>query len=164
MVDPRHYRRPPLPHRTWIRGGLYDLLSRSTVLHCDAYVREHDNGLKYLEIDWRAGGSKQVAHDLYFIEPDGLTPAWPNGFMLGRALQWGTYGDPWWPALHKRVVMIAQEAEASGAWARVSLLCHYVHAPDTDCEISAERNKYVERKPYAPRRGKLTTGTLPDLL
>lgn len=146
MVHPFNNSRPALIHRPWITGKLYDDYTRPSILHCDAYVMKW-NALKYLVIDWREGGKRQIALDAYLIQEDGLTPVWDAMSTLdaGVSLLWGTEGVPW-AALHVRVLAQGPRmlALGKGKWARVATQAHYVKVRERDCELGAA-NKYVER-------------------
>lgn len=149
MTYARNYRRPALPARPWISNKLYDTLSRDTVLHCDAYLFLTDNR-EYLVIDWREGGKVLVAHDAYLIEPDGLTPVWGVAAVRqGALMYWTRENNATMGGMHQRVLANVREtAVRFPKWSRVSLLCHYVHCPDTDCEI--RDNRYKGRLPPKP--------------
>lgn len=151
MASIDNYRRPRFPHRPWITGKLYDQYASKLMLHCDAYVIELENHM-YLLIDWCEGGRKLIAVDAYLIEPDGLTPVWDSDRVRkGTRVFWGFEGVPWGP-LHKRVLTEAGDMpKRFNQWARILVQCHYVKLGETDTEIRGERNKYKERKEYAPR-------------
>lgn len=151
MANPSNYRRPAFQHRPWITGKLYDTYALPSILHLDAYVMQSGT-LKYLELWWSEGGHKIMAHDLYMIESDGLTPIWqaPDN---AHALHWTRENNAWMARVHKTV--LAQEgrmlALGQGRWARVVTQCHYVLVRDTNAEPA--RNKYTAPKEYVPRAG-----------
>lgn len=162
MADSNSYRRRPFPHRPWITGQLWDKYSAKTVLHCDAYTFAVGEA-RYLYIDWREGGRKQVALDCYLIEVDGLTPVWDAGrvWASGVPVYWHSGNSAVMARLHKRV--LAQRATmldlGQGRWTQVATLCHYVLIRQNDPEI--RDNAYVERKTY---KTGITANTLPDIL
>lgn len=149
MTSTYNYRRPAFVNRPWIRGQLYDLLSRSTVLHCDAYVHLFAHR-EFLILDWREGGSKPIALDAWRVDTDGLTPVWD------RSVQ----GIPMYsrdPTLHARVVAEVRRTQAAGPWLRVSLLCHYIDVRETNVEAPLTmRAPQTRRQKY--------TSKLPDIL
>lgn len=153
MATLDNYRRPGFPNRPWISGGLYDLMARPSVLHCDAYVMHTRNpaDVTALVIDWREGGRKRVALDAYMIEPDGLTPLWDaeRHAVGGVPVYWTRANHTTMRRVHMTVLNEVAAAEASGRWARVSLVAHYVHVDERDPWRG--ENHYRERKPYAPR-------------
>lgn len=146
------YRRPAFINRPWIIGKLYDDLSRSTIIHCDAYVFTF-GGNQYLQLEWRVGGGVLMALDTWLIEPSGLTPVW-NIHRRNGALTYDTN-----PALHARVIVQAQGAYvAVHGITRVSLLCHYIDVRERDPEASLG-------DPLATRtRRTRARATLPDVL
>lgn len=164
MANPSSFRkRPVFKRRPWITGQLYENMARTTVLHCDAYVRDHGH-FKALLIEWTEGGGRLIARDVYLVESDGLTPMWDDDgrIMSGLPVYWTPANDDVMRRLHARVLLLADDAEGRFArWPRVSLLAHYVHVKHTDCEIPASRNKYAPPKAYKARERK---ATLPDWL
>jgi len=155
-------KRPAITHRPWLSTALWDVLTRLSILHADAYVMTLGSeptatALKYLVIDYRRGGRERIALDAWLVEADGLTPMWDALDVLGRGspVTWGTLGVPW-ARLHRTVVETAYAAR--GPWSRVSLQCHYVRATDRDTEPKV--NAYKERakpleNPPAPTMGDL---------
>jgi len=155
--------RPRFQNRPWITGKLYDDMARTSILHCDAYVLDAATG-RYLMIDWREGGRDQKALDVYLIQDDGLTAMWDARVATGgRAMYWTSENHAWMRRVHARVLREAENILAMGTWSRVSVQAHYVLTRESDCEIPAGRNKYVDPKPYKPRTGS-KGGTLPDIL
>ena len=139
MTSPNNYRRPPLHHRPWITGGLYDNLAG--VLHCDAFmVLYRPLAADVLVLDWHKGGRKLIARDAYLIEPDGLTPLWDTSKVLldGIPQYWTPANHKLMARVHRTVVERCDELPQV-----VSLLAHYVRLTERDGEIAA--NKYVER-------------------
>lgn len=135
-MDTNNYRRKAVINRPWLTGGLYDLLTRPTILHLDARVLYVDDfKAPVLVLDWRQGGKARVALDAYLIEPDGLTPLWDAERVArvgGSPLYWSHVNRDTFAPLHVSVLAMAAEAEQSGRWARVSTVCHYVYASDRD--------------------------------
>jgi hypothetical protein len=129
------YRSRAFPHRPWILGQLYDVLSRETVLHLDAHIMLF-GGRMYLDMYWSAGGTREVARDVYLIEPDGLTPVW-DMTNLGKDVYWSKLTHKDIAPVHAAVVARAREVERTGRWARVSVQAHYVHAGDECLEPGA---------------------------
>jgi hypothetical protein len=108
---------------------------------------------EYLQLEWREGGTKLIALDTWLVEPDGLTPVWDMSRANG-ALTYNTN-----PQLHARVIQQAREAEMADRWVRVSVLCHYIDARETDVET---RLSMITRK---RRDGpQYDMGKLPDIL
>lgn len=157
MPDAVIQRRPPFPLRPWVRGKAYDDLARPSVLHCDAFVVSAREAT-YLEIWWVEGGSRVMAHDVYVIEPDGLTPAWQLPASVMR-VYWTWQNHAWMRRLHKTVLAQGDRmlGIGRGRWARVVTQAHYVHVTDRDCEPTP--NAYTPPKPYVPRAG-ATSGEL----
>jgi hypothetical protein len=157
-----------LPRRPWVRGQLLAILKRDTVLHVDAYVRalkyaEHMNVLKVV---YSEGGRKDVARDLYAIDPEGgtLMPLWKAG--LGARVTWSSVNAPWMRRVHASVHALADNARYGHKWSRISLHCHYVPAPDTD-PFKGVRNGYTgpsKRARETWTEEVETVQKLPDLL
>lgn len=145
------HRRPAFPHRPWIRGKVYDDFARPSIMHCDAYLWQAE-GFKYVEIWWTEGGTRFMAHDLYVVEDDGLTPMW-NAADNPRAIYWTWENHAWMRRIHKTVLAQGDRmlGIGRGRWARVVTQAHYIHVTDRDCEPT--RNSYNPPKPYAPRAG-----------
>lgn len=146
------FKRPLFQNRPWVtQSGLYDLYAMPSILHCDAYLLARGL-LKYLVMDWREGGIRQVALDAYLIEADGLTPVWDANAILdhGQPVYWSRE-TPWIASIHTRVLVQCSTMMTLGAgrWARCVMQAHYVRVVETDVELSAKANKYVERAPRA---------------
>jgi hypothetical protein len=131
---------------------LYSDLSRTSILHCDAFVLYRD-ALKYLLIDWRLGGRQRVALDAYLISDDAsLTPVWDaeRVQLEGTPLYWTRENDPWMRAVHARVFDLAGSAldagTAHGRWSQVSTLAHYVRCTERDPEPANNEYKEYTRK------------------
>ena len=139
-----NYRRPAVLNRPWLAGKLYDDITRTSVLHRDAFVWELGS-FKVLHIDWREGGRKQVAEDAYLIEPDGLTPLWSQDWrlMARMSLHWTRATHAMFAPLHARV--IAEARLAGERWAQVSVLAHYIKCGERNAEIGA--NAYGRKLP-----------------
>lgn len=154
LTRPRY----PFANRPWITGKLYDDMSRTSILHCDAYaVLWH--GREYLVIDWREGGKVQVALDAWLIERDGLTPVWDARRVIGKPVYWSALNSGVMARVHRTVLQLAQdmgELYLGLRWTRVMVQAHYVMVREADPEISA--NKYAGHKPYAAR------SPFPDIL
>lgn len=153
-----------LPLRPWIRGQLFDILQRKSILHVDAYVfdLERDPTRHVLAIRYSSGGRVEVARDVYLIDENActLTPIWD--VAQGREVTWCAYNAAWMQRLHASVLGKASTARGYGPYTCVSLHCHYVSAPDTD-PFKGIANKYQPQTRRAlVRAPKL--GTLPDLL
>lgn len=182
MADSNPYRRPPFPNRPWITGALWDKYALSTILHCDAYALAVGDK-RYLLIDWRQGGRKQIALDCYLIERDGLTEVWDAGRIWVNATPvfWHAGNNATMARLHKAV--LSQQAVMvtlwPGRWTQVVTQCHYIHVNETDVEAGGWNKYAVEKLPddaaealrEIKRRKKLHTrkprvlkGDLPDIL
>lgn len=157
------YRRSALKNRPWITGALYDKLTSSKILHLDAYIFQY-HGNEYLELEWNEGGKRLVARDTYLIEPDGLTPVWSTARAYGVPVFWTRHNHMTMARVHRTVLLEAENAlkPTSPLWARVSVLCHYVHVTDTDCEITGAANSWKPPAPYKRKPRQLPK--LPDIL
>lgn len=143
----------PFNNRPWISTSskLYSDLSRTSILHCDAFALEL-HALKYLLIDWRLGGRERIALDAYLIgEGPTLTPVWDaeRVQLEGTPLHWSR-GTPWLASVHARVFDLAGSAGdaglAHGRWSRVSVLAHYVRCTEKDPEPANNRYGVHARK------------------
>lgn len=157
-MDSNIYRRPGFLHRPWITGILYDRYALDTIMHCDAYVRVAPT-YDYLAVYWNVGGRTLHALDLYVIEPDGLTELWAEPSPRGMDMLWTRVNAPWMARVHRTVLAMADKVEREGPWARVVVQTHYVPTRETDCEVAADRNKYVERAPRGTAKPEAATGT-----
>lgn len=150
MENPIRLKRKAFPNRPWITGKLYDDMSRSTVMHMDAWTFLYE-GKPYLLIDFREGGFKQIALDAWMIEADGLVEA--EGYVVEQMRLdaekrfWTSKNNLIMSGIHKHVLAWGQRMMgfSRGRWTVLMTRCHYVHVKQVDPEIPRERNFY---KPY----------------
>lgn len=124
-----------LIHRPWIRAT--SPLRSLNVLHLDAYVRG-DALSAYLDLHATLGGSQRRARSVLDVT------SYPPHMVALDAMPAGTVALTWsvrnsdvpWRRLHAYVRYQAELFNPRGLgnfpWLTVSLVCHYIHAPDLD--------------------------------
>ena len=122
-------RRPTLSARPWLNNSSYDLLTRPSVLHFDAFAYSGPLGVLYFKAEYRDQGRKLIAASTYQLAVSGLEAIEFDPFALPKVM-WSRENHRLLSIAHRQLVELARTPVEG--WRVLSPHFHYIPCPDTD--------------------------------